>query len=432
MRSAISSYMTTLRSQPLRFQALDEQILQDGSRLSRYLLLSQGWPAGPAARDWWHQVDLVVPAEPRPGPALLLANNRSPYPHPAAADPRPAEADFDAANVAALLRHTGMSVVSVAQLPNQPLQLPGETEALSEDALVAACWRAFMASPEHDPTLPLQVPMTAAVLRTIDLWARLGGSERGLIVAGLSKRAGTAWLAAMNEPRVVALVSLGLDIRFQAVLGHIHAAYQGQWPEALAPYAQAGITESFRSPAFSQLMDVIDPWAQRNTVAGARLNLPKLVVNASGDDFFPPDCPALYVPDLPQPLLQLTLPNCDHAGIRRHVAGSLIPFVTRIAAGGALPSAPRLPQDLSAPQSVQLAGNESPRQAHWWQAHHPTRRDFRFNHGVRYQACPLPIEHGRVELPALPAARGWYASYLELHFADGLKLSSPVHIQQRP
>ena len=424
MPSAISRHVETLRTSPLVFRSLDRQRLEAAS-VHRYLLQSQVWPCGEASRTWQHQVDIVLPDSQRPGPVLVLANNRSPCPHPEYADPRVAEADFDASSLSALARDDGCTVISVAQLPNQPLWLPGSTQPLSEDDLVAASWQAFMQRSGPDRWLPLQVPMTAAVIRTIDLWRQLQPeATAGVIVAGLSKRAGAAWLTAMHDPRVVALASLGLDIHFQAVLAHIRRVFAGEWPAALTPYVQAGITEVFQTPAFSRLMRIIDPWAQRHTPEGARLQLPKLIVNASGDDFFPPDSPGLYIRDLPPNLGLQTLPNCDHAGIRRHVVDSLRPFVRRIRHGRPLPAT-----DVDAAPLV--ASTETPLQRIRWQASNPRARDFRFSQGVRYHGSPLDRPRRAGPEPDASAS-GWHAEYETFHYADGLQLSTPVRVWHRP
>ncbi|AFC84701.1 PhoPQ-activated pathogenicity-related family protein [Frateuria aurantia] len=423
MPSAISRYIEALRTRPLMFRPLDQPALA-GATLHRYLLQSQVWPCGEASRAWQHQIDIVRPCNHRPGPVLVLANNRSPYPHPECADPRAAEVDFDAPSISALARDDGCTVISVAQIPNQPLWLPGASQPLSEDDLVAASWQTFMQAPGHDPRLPLQVPMTAAVIRAIDLWRQLQPEvTAGIVVAGMSKRAGAAWLTAMHDPRVVALASLGLDIHFQAVLAHIRQVFAGEWPTALAPYVQAGITEVFQTPAFSQLMRIIDPWAQRHTPEGARLQLPKLIVNASGDDFFPPDSPGLYIRDLPTNPGLLTLPNCDHAGIRRHVVDSLLPFVRRIRHGRPLPAT-----DVDAAPLV--ASTETPLQRIRWQACNPRARDFRFSQGVRYHGSLL--DPARPAGPEPVAASGWHAEYETFHYADGLQLSTPVQVRHRP
>lgn len=427
MVSAIGSYITALRGRPLRFWALDRTRLGDGSQLHRYRLQSQSWPAA-TPRLWEHQLDLLLPARPRPGPALLLANNRSPFPCPQDDQHVPAAPDFDADHLSTLQQQTGAVVLSLAQLPNQPLHLPGERAALSEDELVAACWRAYLANPREGGSLPLQVPMTAALGRAIDLWEHLQGARQAVIIAGLSKRAGAAWLTAMHDARVVALASFGLDIHYQAVLAHIQAVYQGQWPEALAAYQAAGITECFRSPAFARLMGIIDPWAQRDQPEGARLVLPKLIVNAGGDDFFPPDCPALYVPDLPGPLYQQTLANCDHAGIRRHVADSLAAFAARIRDGRRLPPPPEIIGRPARPTAVVLPPGEMPVRLRYWHAHAPQGRDFRYSRGVRYLAADIAPLQARIAWPGPPDAVGWHASYLDLHYADGWRQSTPVSV----
>ena len=57
------------------------------------------------------------------------------------------------------------------------------------------------------------------------------------------------------------------------------------WSFALDPYYNENLTKYFDDPVLDKMADIIDPYTYRD-----RLNkIPKLVIMASGDEFFTPD-----------------------------------------------------------------------------------------------------------------------------------------------
>ncbi|MGO4776016.1 PhoPQ-activated protein PqaA family protein, partial [Lysobacter sp. 2RAB21] len=323
---------------PLRYESLGRTVL-DGAQKRSYRLYSQRWPesGGAVPDEWTHQVDIYIPEVARPKSALLVINNGSNRAN--GSDPVRPPSDFDETLALEVAKATHTIVISLSDVPNQYLTLPGEAPK-KEDVLVAATWRRFMDEPSaSNATLPLHVPMAESAVKAMDLAERelSAWRVRSFVVTGASKRGWTAWLTAIGDPRVQGLVSYVIDMRIQKLIEHIHKTYGGGWPIALLPYHAEGVTTRYEQPEFAELMQIEDPFAYLSTRHRQRLRIPKYLVNASGDDFFPADAQRLYLDDLPGATSLRAAPNSDHGGIRRHIRETLIPALQRWNRHQALP-----------------------------------------------------------------------------------------------
>lgn len=414
---------------PLRYEAIERVRLDRAERRS-YRLYSQSWPetGGAEPAQWSHRVDLYVPDAARPKSALLVINNGTARGN--GSDPQRPPGDFDEALALDTALATQTIVVSVSDVPNQYLTLPGEAPK-KEDVLVAATWRRFLDDPSAaNATLPLHVPMAQSAVKAMDLAQRelAPWRLRSFVVAGASKRGWAAWLTAIGDPRVSGIVSYVIDMRIAPLIEHIGRTYGGGWPIALQPYYQEGITRRYREPAFAQLMQVEDPYTYLRGPYRSRLAIPKYVVSASGDDFFPPDAQRLYVDDLPGATALRAAPNSDHGGIRRHIRETLIPALQRWNRHRALPQVQAHLSERDGRLSLRARASERPVSAKLWLAENPDSRDFRFACGVRYRERPLPTRRNAAEAALAKPERGWAAAFVEFSFADGFVATSPVFV----
>lgn len=399
-----------------------------GGQRRQFTLQSQRWPDRQQGPAWRHRVEVLLPDAPQPGPALLVINNG--VAHDGGGRPAGTATDLPAEVLETLVRTLGMAVVSLADVPPQAMALPGDTVLRTEDDLVAVTWRRYLDDPARPAHWPLHVPMTEAAVRALDLADReLPAVQRpSYIVTGASKRGWITWLLPLVDERVSHLAPFVIDMHWQALAPHIRSVHAGRWPIALQPYVDHGITAEIDTDGFADLMRIVDPYTHLDGPRAARLALPKLLVNASGDDFFPPDATSHYLPALQGPTALRMAPNSDHGGIRRFTANALLPTLRRWRTGRGLP---QIDSQWSAEEGrLQVrAQGERPRRALLWQAHNPHARDFRHACGITYQSAELELnDQGGVSPPLAVPTRGWSASFVELHYDDGMVVTTPVQV----
>lgn len=288
-------------------------------------------------------------------------------------------------------------------IPNQPLW------DRDEDALVAYAWDQYLRT--GDPTWLPRLPMTKAVVRAMDLLEREHGVSR-FAVAGASKRGWTAWTVAAVDPRVVAVVPVVIDIlNVREQMRHHHAAY-GFWAPALDDYREMGLTEKLDTPEFASLLRVVDPYVYRD-----RYTMPKLLINASGDEFFLPDASQFYFDDLPGPKWLRYVPNTGHS-LKGTDARESVRAFYRSVMEGTLPPTVTWTYD----GTLRATCARPPDAVRLWQATNPEARDFRVD---RAEWAPRGLESpvARVE----PPPRGWTAFFIEMKFGEHT-VTTPVYV----
>src|SRR5205823_3782629 len=87
-----------------------------------------------------------------------------------------------------------------------------------------------------------------------------------------------------------------------------HFAAYGFWAPAVGDYTRHKVHERFDTPAYAELLKIVDPYSYRE-----RLTLPKYIVNAAGDQYFPPDSSKFYFDDLKGPKYLRYVPNANHS-----------------------------------------------------------------------------------------------------------------------
>ncbi|MGE8112575.1 PhoPQ-activated pathogenicity-related family protein [Pseudomonas sp. NPDC086566] len=414
-------HIENVRQAPLEARLL-EQASEPGYEFRRLQMVSQVWEPAPVVepRRWEHDVELHIPRNALPGKALLVVNNG--VRHGPAQTP-----DYTREALREVALKSQMAVVMISDAPNQYVNFSDVDKPLREDDAVAHTWAHSLRGAA--PELPLHVPMAAAASRAMDL-AEQELTKQGLavdrfIISGASKRGWSAWLTALADERVMAIVPAVIDVADTSdMLAGLRKRYGGHWPLALGSYQQAGVLQQLGTPAFERLMAMMDPMQYLNE-EGQRLAIPKYLVSASGDDFFAPDPVTDYQQRLPGQTSLRVLPNSDHGGVRQQVVSTLVPAVTRLRDGKPLPSVQVT--DGGQPGLMAVNFSEPPVAVRVWTASNSQDRDFRYACGVRYQSETL-VPQQYLTLQRTAPATGWQAQFVEATFADGFVATSPVSV----
>jgi PhoPQ-activated pathogenicity-related protein len=380
-----------------------------GLRTRVVSMISQRWRSSAEVDKplWKHWLTITQPAHVRTTACLLVVSGGS------TSDPPQAKIDSTAIEVAS---RTGAIVAELHTVPNQPLLFAGEHTPRSEDDIIAYSWNKYLRT--GDETWPARLPMTKSVVRAMDTIAAIFNGTSGsprvdrFIVGGTSKRGWTTWLTSAVDPRVIAIVPVVIDtLNIEPSAEHEYRAY-GFWPSALQPYEKMGVMKWIGTPQFDSLMEIEDPYSYRD-----RIDVPKLIVNAAGDQYFTPDSSQFYYGALRGEKYLRYIPNTDHSlkGAARTAADTGKAFVDSIIKGTPLPQytwrsegdTTIVAQSGSKPYSVKL-----------WQAYNPDARDFRLETiGNGWVATDLRDRGGytyqaRIARPA----RGFIAYFIELAF----------------
>ena len=185
-------------------------------------------------------------------------------------------------------------VAELRMVPNEILVFGNDGKARKEDDLIAYTWDKFLRT--GDEKWPALLPMTKAVVRAMDtITAFLGSAEGGnakvdsFVVAGASKRGWTTWTTAAVDRRVEAICPIVIDmLNTELSMTHHYRAY-GFYAPAMGDYTKQGIMDWSGTPEMKALYQIVDPLAYRD-----RFSMPKLLLNACGDQFFLPDSSQFY------------------------------------------------------------------------------------------------------------------------------------------
>ncbi|HSQ56631.1 MAG TPA: PhoPQ-activated protein PqaA family protein, partial [Gemmata sp.] len=188
-----------------------------------------------------------------------------------------------------MAKATNTVVAELKMVPNQPLVLNKDGKPRSEDDLLAEGWVKFMDT--GDATWIPRLPMVKSAVRAMDAVTALLASNEGgnvavknFVVAGGSKRGWTTWLTGAVDKRVVAIVPIVIDVVNVRACSENHFCSYGFWAPAVGDYTRHKIFDRHGTKEYDALMHIEDPYYYRN-----RLTMPKYIVNAAGDQYFPPD-----------------------------------------------------------------------------------------------------------------------------------------------
>ncbi len=432
LSQVIPQYRESLAALPVDYSLLAEKKLS-GVMLQKYKLNSQSWTLQGSVSPgrWQHEVDIYIPDSARDKNALIVINSGS---NDDGAGNPVAPTNFTQDQLVQIATATKTIVISVSNVPNQKLTYQGASKSLAEDNSVAWSWKLFINDAKKYQNASLHIPMSAAVSQALRL-AKIELAQQNItkfIVTGASKRGWAAWLTALSDPDVVAIVPFAMDLLgTQESLKHMYHSYGNNWPVAFYPYYQQEIDKYIDTDEFSSLMKIEDPLSYLSSNTRSRLNIEKYIINASGDDFYVPDNSRFYYDKLPGPKSLRVVENSTHHGILSVTVPSLTTFINRYQEQKKLPEISEIiASDDNKNKTLKVNFSEQPSQILQWTAHNPVARDFRFACDIKYNSTPVPFSgDGKEIIVALTTPdSGWQATYVEATFSDGYVATSQVYI----
>lgn len=329
--------------------------LSQGAQVQDLEVTSLQWQGG----TWKHRVQLVKPAKMlHPDRALLLIT----FGEGSAQEAMLAKV---AANV------NGAPAAILYGVPNQPLF------GLKEDALIAHTFVKYLETGESD--WPLLFPMTKSAVKAMDAIGEFSAKEWGqkidkFVVSGGSKRGWTTWLTAAVDKRVAGIVPMVYNnLNLSKQMPHQLESW-GAYSRSISDYTEHDLPSALQTPKGRYLASLIDPWTYRE-----RFTMPKLIINAANDSYWPLDAMNLYRADLPGQTDVLHAPNAGHAmgGQEMRVFATASGWFRRLAAGQSVPQI-KLVGDTGGQIEIEVKARADERipAARLWVARSATR-DFR-------------------------------------------------------
>ena len=332
-----------------------------------------------------------------------------------------------------MARETGTVTAELRMVPNQPVVFQDDPahKPRVEDDFISYTWDHFLRT--GDDRWPARLPMTKAAVRAMDAVTAFcatteGGSVpvRRFVVAGASKRGWTTWTTAVVDSRVIAIAPIVIDLlNLEASFVHHWQAY-GFWAPAIKDYQDRGIMNWLGTPEFRALMRIEEPFEYRD-----RLSIPKLLVNAAGDEFFLPDSAQFYLDRLPGETHVRYVPNTGHSLKDSDAIDTLEAFYASIVAARALPS---FTWSWDPGGGIRVVARDTPASVRLWKATNKKVRDFRIDTlGPRYRAALLkPVGPNTWTAQVKPPSKGWSAFFVELTYPGPgthlIKLTTPVRV----
>jgi PhoPQ-activated pathogenicity-related protein len=375
-------------------------------------MTSQTWKEGEVAPSKWeHWVSIIVPDNVKHSTALLLVtggNNK----HDRVPENVPAPLLMIAVQT--------QSVVAVLQgVPCEPVSFRDEDRTRTEDEIIAYTYDKFLET--GDPTWPLLCPMVKSAVRAMDTVQDYCGNKAErkttlsrFVVTGASKRGWTTWLTAAVDDRVKAIAPIVIDMLNLDEQMPRQLAYYGVYSEAIQDYTDFDIQGKIGSSKGQDLLKIVDPYEYRDV-----LTLPKLVLLASGDQYWTIDAADLYFPGLQGEKYIRYQANADH-GVdeSKDTIQALAAFYDNIL--NDRPN-PKFDWTMKSDGSFVVTAEDAPRRVRLWTAQAPTK-DFRLRTiGSAWTSSELsPNPDGTYSGKVNPPSDGYIAYYVELEYPSAL------------
>ena len=372
--------------------------------------------------EWKHWLTIVKPDAATSSTALLFISGGGVGGNP----------PQNAAQELLLVAGTTQTIIAeLKMVPSQPLVFHQDGQRRVEDDLIGYSWDQFLKT--GDETWPAQLPMTKSAVRAMDAVQQFMASEEGeqtkienFVVSGASKRGWTTWLTGVVDDRVIAIMPIVIDVlNVNISMQHHYSAY-GFWAPAIKDYVNHQVTHRRFHPRYQDLMQIVDPFAYRD-----RLDMPKCIINATGDQFFLPDSSQFYFEQLAGEKHLAYIPNAGHSLKDSNALETLASFLYCVINEI---ERPRLDWTFPDANTIEVTSSKSPTEVKLWVAENKEARDFRIDSiGKAYKSSVLsPNQDGSYVASVLKPEQGWAAYFVEFTFDVGaptaMRFTTPVRV----
>jgi PhoPQ-activated pathogenicity-related protein len=392
-------------------------------------MVSQNWltPDLVDKTEWWHWVSIVVPKDSPFDTSLIWIGGGS-------TDSKMPEKPNDLILAAAM--QTNSIVAEIHNIPFQPLTFANDSFGERyEDAIITYGWRKFLegGAKDEDAIWLARFPMTKAVKLGMDAVTDVVEKNyqktiNSFVVGGASKRGWTTWTTAATDDRVVAIIPVVIDmLNLEASFDH-HWKNYGFWAPAVDDYVREGIMDWMGTPEFDRLLELTEPYSFK-----ANYDMPKLLINAAGDQFFQPDSWEFYWNELIGEKHMQYVPNFGHDLSESDAIPNMISFYASV-----LNQTPRPQYEWKVTDDkiiLTLDPADKPISVKNWTAENQNSRDFRVDEfGPNWKSSEVKInESGTYELALESPEKGFKGYFIEVTFAGKtpLKITSGVEVMPR-
>jgi len=379
-----------------------EEFESDGINVVLIRLTSQKWREYP----WVHQLTIISPDDMDSDGALLFITGGSNKD----GEPRWQGRDNELLKIMSMIAAKNRALVAIiSQIPNQPLY-----DDLTEDALISFTLHNFKS--DRDFTWPLLFPMTKSTIRAMDAVQKYSRRElkhriSRFVVSGASKRGWTTWLAGSQDPRVVAIAPMVIDVLNMPVNIPYQKEVWGDYSIQIEDYVKLGIAQDLNTAEGQELTTMIDPYSYR-----AHLTMPKMIIIGTNDEYWPVDAVKKYFNDIPGENYIHYEPNVGH-GLGDGVGAmkALSAFFNIVINNGRHPACEWQVSSDTIKTELTVKASPELKKAMLWICDSPDR-DFRDN-----QFISSDIESGsspEIRIKVDHPDSGYRAFYIELVYPD--------------
>jgi PhoPQ-activated pathogenicity-related protein len=375
---------------------------------------------------WKHWLTVIVPDEVKHKTGFLYITGGSNK------DAAPKTAPERWAKMAV---ETHSVVAELDDVPNQPLKFAEDPKPRVEDEIIAYQQAKFLK--DRNPLDLVRLPMVKSGTQAMTavqqyLASDAGGKLKvdGFVVSGGSKRAWTTWLVGAIDKRVTAIVPIVINVLDVDATGRHHWEAMGYFSPALKDYVENHlIPDAIGTPGWAAVNKIEDPLNYRDRPA---MKMPKYIINAVGDEYFPPDNTKFSYHLLPQVKRLRMIPNSKHSTAGTDISDSITAFYDAELNHRPLPDYSWTVRKSDGAIVVHSA--TKPLEVNLWQGNDPKARDFRVD-TIGKAFSPTPLTRRKdgtwVGKVAKPAA-GWTAYFVELTYPSGgkypLKFTTEVSV----